>query len=714
MALTKKILVALGLDDREFNSKLQATTKKLKVQSREMQKEGRRLSIMSREIFMGLTLPMGLLAHSVVRATAEMESMSLGLKAIASSRGITAIGHLQQEIEKIAKLPGLGLRESFNAVQQLLSVGIGSKDSLRVVEGLGIGIARAGGSAENFNRVMRQLTQGLAKGKLEMQDFKTVFEQMPESRRILENAFGPGMGDLDKLRKSGKSVNDVMFALADGFKELGAKGFMDSVSNKIENLGDSWLKFRAALGTEIFQDLIHNGLDLMSGSLDSLTDAMRDMSPAWKDFIKYLTIAVGGIAIIVPALGFLAKTWKLLAAQILGARGAAAVGLALGTIAPYALALGAALGGIEIIGRKLIPTWKGLSAELKDMGNVIVGLMRQNRGFNALYEMFQGKGPSRADAMKRRGAGSSLGFLVPQISDTVIPVFEEAEKKAKALDDAIKNLSETFKKRMDIRAGFLGADPLRSSTQDNANALFANDRNNFLTQVAGISGGAERALGIENMAKMTQAVREGQLAYEEYMAILEQVEIHTAKFNDQLEELYAGEIGKGIEGIANAFGTFIDTALQGAPDAFGAMADAFKKAMKDMIVGLVSLIAKLAIAAILVNIIFPGQGGLKALSGGFGIFGGDGAKGGFLNKIFGGLGIPGFAGGGVVGGNSPYGDKILARVNSGELMLNPAQQKAAYAAMNGGGIRIYGELRARGRDLVYVFEETQKQINATR
>jgi hypothetical protein len=41
-----------------------------------------------------------------------------------------------------------------------------------------------------------------------------------------------------------------------------------------------------------------------------------------------------------------------------------------------------------------------------------------------------------------------------------------------------------------------------------------------------------------------------------------------------------------------------------------------------------------------------------------------------------------YADGGVVPGNSKYGDKIIARLNSGEVVLNEKQQKNAWAMMN--------------------------------
>lgn len=75
--------------------------------------------------------------------------------------------------------------------------------------------------------------------------------------------------------------------------------------------------------------------------------------------------------------------------------------------------------------------------------------------------------------------------------------------------------------------------------------------------------------------------------------------------------------------------------------------------------------------------------------------------------------IPKFATGGIVAGGSMYGDKILARVNSGELILNNKQQKSVLGAMNsGGGITtIIPDVRIQGQDLIVVFERAQNRKN---
>ena len=89
-----------------------------------------------------------------------------------------------------------------------------------------------------------------------------------------------------------------------------------------------------------------------------------------------------------------------------------------------------------------------------------------------------------------------------------------------------------------------------------------------------------------------------------------------------------------------------------------------------------------------------------------------------------------FATGGIVGGNSKSGDRVLARVNSGEMILNAAQQAQLFAIANGrmqptvntdvltglmaggaGGVKagsVVGKIR--GRDIVLVTANETRQM----
>ena len=62
--------------------------------------------------------------------------------------------------------------------------------------------------------------------------------------------------------------------------------------------------------------------------------------------------------------------------------------------------------------------------------------------------------------------------------------------------------------------------------------------------------------------------------------------------------------------------------------------------------------------------------------------------------------IPKFAEGGTVGGSSFIGDKLIARVNSGETILTQKQSARALALMDGGNnVRVSGDVRLSGKDI---------------
>lgn len=69
--------------------------------------------------------------------------------------------------------------------------------------------------------------------------------------------------------------------------------------------------------------------------------------------------------------------------------------------------------------------------------------------------------------------------------------------------------------------------------------------------------------------------------------------------------------------------------------------------------------------------------------------------------------VPKFAQGGIVGGSSYYGDKLLARVNSGEMILNTDQQRRIFNHMESPvqRVEITGRMIASGRDLQYIFDK---------
>lgn len=76
------------------------------------------------------------------------------------------------------------------------------------------------------------------------------------------------------------------------------------------------------------------------------------------------------------------------------------------------------------------------------------------------------------------------------------------------------------------------------------------------------------------------------------------------------------------------------------------------------------------------------------------------------------LSVPKFATGGIVGGASYSGDNMLARVNSGEMILNAGQQANLFKMVNtGGGSVGGGEIigRVKGPDILFVLQQQMRK-----
>ena len=77
--------------------------------------------------------------------------------------------------------------------------------------------------------------------------------------------------------------------------------------------------------------------------------------------------------------------------------------------------------------------------------------------------------------------------------------------------------------------------------------------------------------------------------------------------------------------------------------------------------------------------------------------------------------IPKFATGGIIGGSSFIGDNMIARVNSGEMILNGTQQRNLFNLLDGKGGSIGSsasvEFKISGKDLVGTLNNQMSKTN---
>lgn len=171
------------------------------------------------------------------------------------------------------------------------------------------------------------------------------------------------------------------------------------------------------------------------------------------------------------------------------------------------------------------------------------------------------------------------------------------------------------------------------------------------------------------------------------------------------------EVGALVsESVANMFGALGNSIV----DSLGLTESAFGRFASSMLKTLVEL-AQIVIKQIIIN---QAASMSNAISGATAAGSATGPAAPFTTPVFIGTAIAGvlaafaaipkFETGGVVGGNSLYGDKILARLNSKELVLNTSQQANLYGRLNSNSTAIFiPNVKLVGSDFLIMFERAQ-------
>lgn len=174
------------------------------------------------------------------------------------------------------------------------------------------------------------------------------------------------------------------------------------------------------------------------------------------------------------------------------------------------------------------------------------------------------------------------------------------------------------------------------------------------------------------------------------------------ELNEQLEIIDSEKIKElkvemaGLQSLASGLASSFLEFGKGIKEGFKAMGQAVKNFANQVIQQLITK----GVMKLLGSLLTGGVGG--------GLFSG-------LLGFSGGGTVPKFASGGIVGGNSYYGDKILARVNSGEMIANQKQQKAIWSAMSASNGMVGNvTFEIKGDRLVGVLNNIQRKTNINR
>lgn len=255
----------------------------------------------------------------------------------------------------------------------------------------------------------------------------------------------------------------------------------------------------------------------------------------------------------------------------------------------------------------------------------------------------------------------------------------------------------------------------------NALNVDATNIDGFIKQMEGMKSTLE-GIGMSSQQIFTTLYDEGESAFNQLKELYDKGFLNNEKYKQLIDELREKLKELGIEIPINKATGEVSQNLQDATDAVANLGSAFSSlgdVTEDPMLNVAGIIAQ-SIANIAL-----GAGKAMAQAGKLGPWGwlafGTSIMAQMAAMIAQIHSATGFAEGGIVGGNQYNGDKIIARLSSGEMVLNRAQQANLFNMINSGIIEsnVGGDnisvssVRVKGSDLVLAIKNYKKITGKT-
>lgn len=207
------------------------------------------------------------------------ESANVRLTSLAGRFGESELA--QQAVAAAAKQLNLSQTEAASGFAQLFASLRPTGVSLQQIETIFVGVTAAakntGLGAESVNNALIQLTQGLASGRLQGDELRSVLEQLPPLSQAIARELNVPVGSLKQLGSEGKITTDIIIRALERLKatELGAL-------DKSLNTSAETLK-RFSIAVEVLQREVSSlfgketldGVKLVTGGVSDLATLIK-------------------------------------------------------------------------------------------------------------------------------------------------------------------------------------------------------------------------------------------------------------------------------------------------------------------------------------------------------------------------------------------------------------------------------------------------------
>ena len=672
MAGLASINIKFLADLTGFSTNMQNANRKISKMGKNMQKVGRNLSV-------GLTAPILAFGAISLKSWDKQEKAIAQVNAGLLSTG-NAVGYTSEQLQKMASdLQNTSLFGDEEILQdataQLLTFTNIAGDQFARTQQAAIDLStRLGGDLKSASI---QLGKALNDPVANLSALSRSGIQFSKEQKAVIKS----LADSNRLADAQTIILDELARQYGGAGEAASKAGLGGLKQLQNSLGDLMEDFGAIIAEAILPFV---------AKIKSLVSSFKELSPETKKFI----VILAGVAAAVGPLLLLAGT--ILPALVTG------FALLTGPI-------GLIIAGLTAVGVIIYKNWKPIKAELVALANYFVDLYNESVAFRVAIEYV---------TLQFKTMFTVVKFVFKGIYTIITGVVRQIVNQFKAMGAVFKGALS-----LDPKAIIKGVKDFGVATQENLAKVIGGFKNNFGDAITDISANMKTA--IENVAnKKYKTVLEVEVTPVGANASILQsggsggvatrpqaTALDTSSFAVGIQPLTAGivqseaDLDASLTGMSEKLSVFkenVGILTNGVASSFyemgsqiaavfqtgNAILDSF---VSSVISSLASLGASFLEQLIIEKIFATAKKSVdfgKASSNGIVIatnaaaaLGPVGALAlpGLIAKQLAFVGgafaaIPAFQDGGMVGGSSFSGDKLFARVNSGEMILNQRQQ----------------------------------------
>lgn len=614
-----ELFVSLGAKTKGLEDGLQRAKNSLKKTQREMKRVGQSMQQIGGAMSTYVTLPIAAAGVAALRSAAEMEQLEKGLKALMGSSA--AASDELDKLKEAAQNPGLGFQQAVRGSLALQAVGFEAEFARDALLQFGNALALSGGTADDLQEVIRQLSQVQSLGKITAENMNVIRERVPLVGRALQEAFGTS--SIEQIRETGISTDEFVKRLVEGLGSIErAEG---GLANSFENLKIAITSASAEIG-----QAINNTFDIQ-GIIDGVSSAISSLVERFNALSKPIRQAIIAFAGIAALLGPLLVTLGTLSV-ILGSLSAPILAVVAG-----ATALGAAAAVIyanwEGVAGWFASMWEAVKAIFQGYGTAIVGVLKtfflsaadqvtefiagQVELYRKLFDVIGAEGiASRIEAFQ-----DSMRGIIPA---------SEVRDAAGQVQDGLASARDGMR---DFYGGFETAGAaIMTTSQDMADSVVeAVDKIRNATSGGGGGAGAGSGSGFDLKKISKVSTRRGlddfstgpafegaSVSVDKYISKVTQAASQTRVMMAQIGEVVRGMGVQALNGLSRAVGDVTYGLLTGADgvktlgDAFKELGRLAKRVLADIAAQLAQMAAQKLLFSVFGSALSIGTGGAAA------------------------------------------------------------------------------------------------------